>query len=76
MKFSAVYSVLASLSCVTAANAFIPLPPASMSNAVARTPPVYATTSVELVAEPEGGVELIKVSDTSLPGSRMKNMVR
>ncbi|KAL7472575.1 hypothetical protein ACHAXS_012944 [Conticribra weissflogii] len=30
--------------------------------------------AVELAPEPEGGEELTKVSETSLPGSRMKNM--
>mmetsp|Transcript_899 Transcript_899/g.1982 ORF Transcript_899/g.1982 Transcript_899/m.1982 type:complete len:216 (-) Transcript_899:83-730(-) len=30
--------------------------------------------AVELTPEPEGGEELTKVSETSLPGSRMKNM--
>jgi len=30
--------------------------------------------AVELTPEPEGGGELTKVSETSLPGSRMKNM--
>lgn len=34
---------------------------------------LYATTDVELVAEPEGGTELTAVS-SSLPGSRMKDM--
>ncbi|KAL7488275.1 hypothetical protein ACHAW6_013859 [Cyclotella cf. meneghiniana] len=69
MKFSTVFSLVASALYVTAVSAFVQLPPAAT-----RTPHLYATTSVELVAEPEGGVELKKVSDASLPGSRMKNM--
>lgn len=70
MKFSTVSSLVASALYVTAVSAFVQLPPAAT-----RTPHLYATTSVELVAEPDGGVELKKVSDASLPGSRMKNMV-
>ncbi|KAL7522274.1 hypothetical protein ACHAWX_006967 [Stephanocyclus meneghinianus] len=69
MKFSTVSSLVASALYVTAVSAFVQLPPAAT-----RTPHLYATTSVELVAEPDGGVELKKVSDASLPGSRMKNM--
>ena len=61
-------ALIAGVICATGASAFVP---ANTFHSVPSS--LYATTDVELVAEPEGGTELTAVS-TSLPGSRMKDM--
>ncbi len=61
-------SIILTAGILATASAFVPTP----SIYTVHTS-VYATTEVELVAEPEGGTELTAVS-SSLPGSRMKDM--
>lgn len=70
MKLFTLSTLASSVIYASFTSAFVPT---SSFHAIQTSSCLHATTSVELVAEPEGGTELTPTS-SSLPGSRMKDM--